>query len=82
MVELNQTEIIVTDRLASSGAALREVGAIDERKTGLWLNGTVNLPNGGRAKTGGFPLALRGDTQFGDLAPGDHRLGTKRAIVR
>ena len=55
MVELNQTEIIVTDRLASSGAALREIGAIDERKTGLWLNGTVNLPNGGRAKTGAFP---------------------------
>ena len=34
-----------------------------------------------RAKTGGFPLALRGDTQFGDLAPGDHRLGKKRSIV-
>jgi putative transposase len=33
-----QTEIIVTDRLASSGAALREIGAIDERKTGRWLN--------------------------------------------
>ena len=46
------------------------------------LVGTVNLPNGGRAKTEGFPLALRGDAQFSDLAPGDHRLGTKRAIVR
>ena len=45
------------------------------------LGGTVNLPNGGRAKTGSYPLALRGDAQFGDLAPGDHRLGTKRAIV-
>ncbi len=45
-----------------------------------WL-GTVNLPNGGRAKTGRFPLALRGDAQFGDLAPRDHRLGTKRSIV-
>jgi len=33
-----QTEIIVTDRLASCGAALREIGAIDERKTGRWLN--------------------------------------------
>ena len=44
--------------------------------------GTVNLPNGGPAKTGGFPLALRGDAQFGDLAPDDHRLGTKRPIAR
>jgi hypothetical protein len=43
--------------------------------------GTVNLPNGGRAKTGFYPLALRGDAQFGDLAPHDHRLGTKRSIV-
>jgi hypothetical protein len=49
------------------------------------------LPNGGRAKTGRFslgaipsrfPLALRGDARFGDPAPGSHRLGTKRAIVR
>jgi hypothetical protein len=46
------------------------------------LRGTVNLPNVGRAKTGNFPLALRSDAQFGDLAPRDHRLGTKRAIVR
>ncbi|MCX7329883.1 MAG: hypothetical protein NTW00_17785 [Hyphomicrobiales bacterium] len=44
--------------------------------------GTVNLPNGGRTKTGRFPLALRSDAQFGDFAPRDHRLGTKRAIVR
>ena len=29
-----------------------------------------------------YPLALRGDTRFGDPAPRDHRLGTKRAIVR
>ena len=43
--------------------------------------GTVNLPNSGRAKTGGFPLALRGDARFGDLAPGDHRLGTKRVRI-
>jgi hypothetical protein len=33
-------------------------------------------------RRGAFPLALRGDARFGDLAPGDHRLGTKRAIVR
>jgi hypothetical protein len=44
--------------------------------------GTVNLPNGGRPKMGRFPLALRGDARFGDFAPDDHRLGTKRAIVR
>jgi hypothetical protein len=44
-------------------------------------DGTVNLPTGGRVKTGRFPLALRGDAQFGDLAPGSHRLGTKRSIV-
>ena len=35
------------------------------------LEGTVNLPNGGRAKTGSFPLALRGDARFGDLVPHD-----------
>jgi len=46
------------------------------------LKGTVNLLTAGRAKTGVFPLALRGDAQFGDLAPAHHRrLGTKRSIV-
>jgi hypothetical protein len=44
--------------------------------------GTVNLPTGSCAKTGRYPLALRGYTQFGDLAPRDHRLRTKRSIVR
>jgi hypothetical protein len=39
------------------------------------------LPSGGHAKTGRFPLALRGDAQFGDLAPHDDRSGTKRSIV-
>jgi putative transposase len=33
-----QTEMIVTDRLASYGAALREIGATAQRKTGRWLN--------------------------------------------
>jgi hypothetical protein len=28
-----------------------------------------------------FPLALRGDARFGDLAPHDDRPGTKRAIA-
>jgi hypothetical protein len=46
------------------------------------LAGTVNLPTGSCAKTGRYPLALRGYTQFGDLAPRDHRLRTKRSIVR
>gem|GEM_PF-5614223 len=27
-------------------------------------SGSVNVPNGGHAKTGRFPLALRGDAQF------------------
>ncbi len=44
--------------------------------------GPVSLPNGGRAKTGSFALALCGNAQFGDLAPGGHRPGTKRSIVR
>jgi putative transposase len=29
---------IVTDRLASYGAALKQLGAIDKRETGRWLN--------------------------------------------
>ena len=33
-----QTETIVTDRLASYGAALKAPGAIDKLKTGRWLN--------------------------------------------
>ena len=33
------TETIVTDRLASYGAALKQLGAIDKRETGRW--GTV-----------------------------------------
>jgi hypothetical protein len=45
------------------------------------LDGPVNLPSGGRAATGRFALALRGDAQIGDLAPRDDRLGTKRSIV-
>jgi hypothetical protein len=36
------------------------------------------VPTRGRAKMGRVPLALRGDAQFGDLAPRDHRLGSKR----
>jgi putative transposase len=31
-------ETIVTDRLASYGAALKSIGAIDKRETGRWLN--------------------------------------------
>ena len=31
-------EAIVTDRLASYGAALKQLGAIDKRDTGRWLN--------------------------------------------
>ena len=32
------TESIVTDRLASYGAALKSIGAIGKRETGRWLN--------------------------------------------
>jgi hypothetical protein len=52
------------------------------------------VPNGGHAKTGSFPLplslaafpwrfplALRGDARFNDLAPHDDRPGTKRPIA-
>ena len=31
-------EVIVTDKLASYGAALKEVGAADKQETGRWLN--------------------------------------------
>ena len=44
--------------------------------------GPVNLLTAGHAKTGRFPLALRGDARFGDLAPHDDRPGTKRPIAR
>jgi putative transposase len=33
-----QTETIVTDQLASSGAALKQIGAIEKREVGRWLN--------------------------------------------
>jgi len=32
------TETIVTDRLASYGAALKELGAIEKREVGRWIN--------------------------------------------
>ncbi|MFY8100638.1 MAG: IS6 family transposase, partial [Allorhizobium sp.] len=32
------TESIVTDRLASYGAALKELGGIDKREVGRWIN--------------------------------------------
>ena len=35
------TETIVTDRLASYGAALKSLGAIDKREVGRWLNNRV-----------------------------------------
>lgn len=35
------TEAIITDRLASYGAALRVLGAIEKRETGRWLNNRV-----------------------------------------
>ncbi|MCA0872742.1 IS6 family transposase [Seohaeicola saemankumensis] len=34
-------EVIVTDRLRSYGAALREIGAANRQKTGRWLNNRV-----------------------------------------
>jgi putative transposase len=33
-----QPEVIVTDRLRSYGAALKEIGGIDRQETGRWLN--------------------------------------------
>lgn len=36
-----QPEVIVTDRLRSYGAALREVGAADRQECGRWLNNRV-----------------------------------------
>jgi putative transposase len=34
----SQPEVIVTDRLRSYGAALREIGAADRQVAGRWLN--------------------------------------------
>jgi hypothetical protein len=36
-----QADAIATDRLASYGAALKFLGAIDKRETGRWLNNRV-----------------------------------------
>ena len=38
MQKHGQPEIIVTDRLRSWGAALRDIGAADRQGTGRWLN--------------------------------------------
>jgi len=71
-------------RAVRSDAFLAALGVVDamhaEART-MNFEGTVNLPTGGRVKTGRFPQALRGAARFGDLAPGSHRLGTKRSIV-
>ncbi len=48
---------------------------------GRSLEGIVKLPNAAREETE-IPLReLCGVAEFGDLAPYDHRLGTKRSIV-
>jgi putative transposase len=36
-----ETETIVTDRLASYGAALKAIGAVHKREVGRWLNNRV-----------------------------------------
>jgi transposase-like protein len=36
-----QPEVIVTDRLRSYGAAMKELGAADRQETGRWLNNRV-----------------------------------------
>jgi putative transposase len=38
MREHGRPEVIVTDRLRSYGAALKEIGAADRQETGRWLN--------------------------------------------
>ena len=38
MKRYGATESIVTDRLASYGAALKELGGIDKREVGRWIN--------------------------------------------
>jgi len=60
----------------------RNTWGVNAKPPATLPSGTVNLPTGNCAKTGRYPLALRGYTQFGDLAPRDHRLRTKRSIVR
>ena len=59
----------------------RDLGYAGDEGKRQQSSGPVNLPNGGHTKTGSFPLALRGDAQSGDPAPGSHRPGTKRSIV-
>ena len=38
MRKYGNPEVIVTDGLASYGAALKEIGVADKQKTGRWLN--------------------------------------------
>jgi putative transposase len=41
MRKYGNSEVIVTDGLASYGAALKEIGVADKQKTGRWLNNRV-----------------------------------------
>ena len=38
MKRYGRPEVIVTDRLRSYGAALKEIGSVDRQETGRWLN--------------------------------------------
>ena len=38
MTKHGQPEVIVTDRLRSYGAALKDIGAADRQATGRWIN--------------------------------------------
>ena len=51
MRKYGQPEIILTDKLRSYGAALKEIGAIDRQETGRWLNN--------RAENSHFPFRRR-----------------------
>ncbi len=41
MRKYGRPEVIVTDRLRSYGAALKEIGAADRQETGRWANNRV-----------------------------------------
>ena len=63
-------------------AALRtEEASLEAAKTAFGQY-AVNMLGIGREKTESSLPCSCGDAQFGDLAPCDHRLGTKRSIGR
>ena len=63
-------EVIVTDKLRSYGAALREIGALDRQQTGRWINNRAessHLPFRRRERAMLRFLRMRGFQKFASV---------------